>query len=41
MGAGASVKRFMVKEKEDLETIKGKGIPVVIQYVPTDAEEAY
>ena len=29
------------KEKEDLETIKGKGIPVVIQYVPTDAEEAY
>lgn len=29
------------KEKEDLETIKGMGIPVVIQYVPTDAEEAY
>ena len=29
------------EEKEDLETIKGKGIPVVIQYVPTDAEEAY
>lgn len=29
------------KEKADLETIKNKGVPVVIQYVPTDAEEAY
>ena len=29
------------KEKEDLEIIKAKGIPVVIQYVPTDAEESY
>lgn len=29
------------KEKADLETIKSKGIPVVIQYVPTDAEETY
>lgn len=29
------------KEKEDLNTIKSKGIPVVIQYVPTDSEETY
>ena len=29
------------KERADLQTIKDKGIPVVIQYVPTDAEEAY
>ena len=29
------------KEKADLETIKSKGIPIVIQYVPTDAEETY
>ena len=29
------------KEKADLDTIKGKGVPIVIQYVPTDAEEAY
>ena len=29
------------KEKADLETIKSKGVPVVIQYIPTDAEEAY
>ncbi|MCH4170327.1 MAG: PTS sugar transporter subunit IIB [Lactobacillus sp.] len=28
-------------EKADLETIKSKGIPVVIQYVPTDPEENY
>ena len=29
------------KERADLQTIKDKGIQVVIQYVPTDAEEAY
>ena len=29
------------KERVDLQTIKDKGVPVVIQYVPTDAEEAY
>lgn len=29
------------KERADLQTIKDKGIPVVIQYVPTDAAEAY
>lgn len=29
------------KEKADLETIKQMGIPVVIQYVPTDSEETY
>ena len=29
------------KERADLQTIKDKGVPVVIQYVPTDAEEAY
>ena len=29
------------KERADLQTIKDKGIPVVIQYLPTDAEEAY
>lgn len=29
------------KEKADLDTIKGKGVPIVIQHVPTDAEEAY
>ena len=29
------------KESADLQTIKDKGVPVVIQYVPTDAEEAY
>lgn len=38
------VTRFIAlddKEKADLATIKGMGIPVVIQYVPTDAEEVY
>lgn len=29
------------KEKADLEIIRSKGVPIVIQYVPTDAEEAY
>lgn len=29
------------KEKADLETIRGKGVPIVIQYVPTDAEQPY
>ena len=29
------------KERANLQTIKDKGVPVVIQYVPTDAEEAY
>ena len=29
------------KERADIQTIKDKGVPVVIQYVPTDAEEAY
>lgn len=29
------------KERADFQTIKDKGVPVVIQYVPTDAEEAY
>ena len=29
------------KERADLQTIKDKGVQVVIQYVPTDAEEAY
>lgn len=29
------------KERADLQTIKDKGVPVAIQYVPTDAEEAY
>ena len=29
------------KEKADLETIKQMGVPVVIQYIPTDAEEEY
>ena len=29
------------KEKADLETIKGMGVPVVIQYIPTDAEDEY
>ena len=29
------------KERADLQTIKDKGVPEVIQYVPTDAEEAY
>jgi len=29
------------KEKADLETIKSRGVPVVIQYIPTDAEQAY
>ena len=29
------------KEKEDLEMIKNKGVPVVIQNIPTDAEEEY
>jgi len=29
------------KERADLQTIKDKGVPVVILYVPTDAEEAY
>ena len=27
--------------KVDLEIIRSKGVPIVIQYVPTDAEEAY
>ena len=38
------VTRFIAldnKERADLATIKGMGIPVVIQYVPTDAEEVY
>lgn len=29
------------REKQDLETIKQKGVPVVTQYVPTDPEEVY
>ena len=29
------------KEKADLETIKSRGVPVVIQYIPTDAEQPY
>lgn len=29
------------KERADLEVIKSKGVPVVIQYVPTDPEQAY
>ena len=29
------------KEKADLETIRSKGVPIVIQYVPTDAEQPY
>ena len=29
------------KEKSDLEIIRSKGVPIVIQYVPTDAEQAY
>ncbi len=29
------------KEKQDLEVIRSKGVPIVIQYVPTDAEQAY
>lgn len=29
------------KERADLQTIKDKGVPIVIQYVPTDVEEAY
>lgn len=29
------------KERADLETIKSLGVPVVIQYVPTDPEQAY
>lgn len=39
-----AVTKFIVlndKERADLQTIKDKGVPVVIQYVPTDAEEAY
>ena len=39
-----AVKKFIAlndKERADLQTIKDKGVPVVIQYVPTDAEEAY
>ena len=31
----------MRKKKADLEIIRSKGVPIVIQYVPTDAEEAY
>ena len=31
----------MRRKKADLETIKGMGVPVVIQYIPTDAEEVY
>ena len=30
-----------IPKRADLQTIKDKGVPVVIQYVPTDAEEAY
>lgn len=29
------------KERAALQTIKDKGVPIVIQYVPTDVEEAY
>ncbi|MCD2256900.1 PTS sugar transporter subunit IIB [Lactobacillus sp. CC-MHH1034] len=29
------------QEKADLETIKQKGVPLVIQYVPDDPEQAY
>ena len=29
------------KEKADLEVIKSRGVPVVIQYIPTDAEQDY
>ncbi|MFT9096955.1 PTS sugar transporter subunit IIB [Liquorilactobacillus sp.] len=29
------------QERKDLEIIKEKGVPVVIQYVPTDLEEIY
>lgn len=29
------------KERQDLQTIQAKGIPLVIQYVPTDNEEAF
>ncbi|KRL98708.1 PTS sugar transporter subunit IIB [Liquorilactobacillus satsumensis] len=29
------------QERADLETIKAKGVPVVVQYVPTDPEETY
>ena len=29
------------KEKAALETIKSRGVPVVIQYIPTDAEQPY
>ncbi|WP_294602004.1 PTS sugar transporter subunit IIB [uncultured Lactobacillus sp.] len=29
------------KEKQDLMTLKNMGIPVVIQYVPTDPEKEY
>lgn len=29
------------KKKADLEIIKSRGVPVVIQYIPTDAEQAY
>lgn len=29
------------KEKADLEIIRSKGVPIVIQYVPTDAEQPY
>lgn len=29
------------KERQDLETIKRMGVPIVIQYIPTDAEEEY
>ena len=39
-----AVKKFIAlndKERADLQTIKDKGVPIVIQYVPTDVEEAY
>lgn len=29
------------QERKDLEIIKEKGVPVIIQYVPTDLEEIY
>lgn len=29
------------KEKADLETIRAKGVPIVMQYLPGDAEQPY
>ena len=44
MENGASTRQLIVAkelQKDLAEIIRSKGVPIVIQYVPTDAEEAY